>query len=258
MIARVPAGYPVHEIPASEPWGNLYHQAITFVVTETQGRTLLGFAPIRARWPPCPFLPLDPMLFPLSHNHPIARFLGIGVAHRRAEEGLTRIRHAQHALVAGQLSERLGIDIRITDITWATLNAIEVQWCPAFTDSPSHVHASWDWRYLAGRNRNRPTRFEAAIWAGDQLCALGIGRIAKQGRTTVSVTHIGGAPTPHPLKGMALEAMLLTAYACGKALGARHLLAMEPLPTVLHLYQRMGFRLEFRGQRVLYCHTRIL
>lgn len=198
------------------------------------------------------------MLSPLSHNHPIARLLGIGAAHRRAEEGLTQIRRAQHALVATQLTERLGTEIRITDVTWPALQAVELQWRPAFTDNPSHVHASWDWRYLVAKNRNRPTRFEAAIWAGDQLCALGMGRIAKDGRTTVSVTHAGGAPGPHPLKGMALEAVLLTAYACGKALGARHLLAREPLPGVLHLYQRLGFRLEFRGHDVIYCHKRIL
>lgn len=82
-----------------------------------------------------------------------------------------------------------------------------------------------------------PQRFEMALWANQQLCAIASGREIdtmyaqgiQQPVRTVWVTYVAGAPEPHPFKGKTLHAVHEVASTYAKLAKASHVLYLGPL-----------------------------
>lgn len=118
----------------------------------------------------------------------------------------------------------------------------------------------WSWPVLHARLR-RPSAFHLAIWSGPVLCGLALGRVSKTrpvGRKhTVSVDFMEGAPFPHPLRGSIALLTVAFAEAYGRAVGARRLRLVQPLPGAMPIYLRLGFDVVHSGGRAIYCDRRI-
>jgi hypothetical protein len=94
------------------------------------------------------------------------------------------------------------------------------------------------------------------------LCGLAVGRASVRDRNGVraalAIDYIEGAhDRHHPLRGMIVLLATSAAEAYGRAIGARSLRLMQPLPHILHLYTRLGFHVVREMNKALYCERRI-
>lgn len=102
--------------------------------------------------------------------------------------------------------------------------------------------AGWDWDRIVQRQPRSPDNVDLAIWSGETLCGLMVGRLSKR-RTRLLLEVIEGAPfVPHPLQGRVLDLGLLAAEYYAKGVGARWVRLMNPLPGMQARYiARYGF-----------------
>jgi hypothetical protein len=147
--------------------------------------------------------------------------------------------------------------LRLTDIDQTALAAWEQTW-------KGHHRAGaggWDWIEQSAAFRRRPTAFHVAVWSGEMLCGLAVGRLSKKRRDgrrhTVSLHIMEGAPHSHPLKGMIAPVVFAVAQAYGRLFGATRLRLVSPLPGVLRLYRQLGFAIARTGGRQVYCEREI-
>lgn len=98
-----------------------------------------------------------------------------------------------------------------------------------------------------------PKHFEAALWHGDVMCGLAVGK-ASSGRAALNIRLLEGNPAPaHPLRGLVAPFLLIAADRHARALGRRQLRLVEPLPEALPIYRRLGFQLAPEGTKPTYC-----
>lgn len=141
-----------------------------------------------------------------------------------------------------------GDDTSLTLVDQRALTAWEA-WS-ARTDG----RGGWDWRRARDDVQSDPKHFEAALWAGDVLCGLAVGK-ASAGRAALNVRLLEGNPSSsHPLRGRVAPFLLLAADRHARALGRRQLRLIDPLPGALPTYLRLGFRLAPVGARPPYCY----
>ena len=74
----------------------------------------------------------------------------------------------------------LGVNIRAGMIGLRALQAWEATW-PKVPEA-SHMYGGWPWDALA-QHYNFPSRFDLAIWVGEDLCAMAIGDGVSSGVT---------------------------------------------------------------------------
>jgi hypothetical protein len=55
----------------------------------------------------------------------------------------------------------------------------------------------WDWEMLAASYHRRPSAFHLAIWSGNELCGLAVGRPSRS-RRRLTVEYMEGSPNPIP------------------------------------------------------------
>jgi hypothetical protein len=159
-----------------------------------------------------------------------------------------------HAIAAGHLHA----PVWLTDSDLHTLSVWKASW----TEPHPSGGGGWDWEPLLRRAWRNPAAFHLAIWSDKLLCGLAVGRVSDRdkdgGRAALAVDYIEGAQNPHhPLRGKILLLATSAAEWYGRALGARSLRLMQPLPHILHLYTRLGFGVVAEMNRVLYCERRI-
>jgi hypothetical protein len=144
----------------------------------------------------------------------------------------------------GPLTNLTGIDRR-------ALHCWEQEWRPATRqDQP---WSEWDWRAGVQRWTRCIDRFEVAIWSGEQLCGLAIGKPSDR-RQNLSIYAVQGSPVEnHPLRGKVLPIVIDVAGAYGTALGCKELRFVNPLPGMIRVYERLGFELETRTVVAPYC-----
>jgi len=144
-----------------------------------------------------------------------------------------------------------GINVELRPIGAAALAAVE-RWNDRRVGWPWHLMIP-DWR------RNYPGRFELAIWQGDVLCALALGRPAPKA-PHLSLYYIERNPdAANPLRGKVTGAVIdaLAAYAI--ALGKTELRLIDPLPALIPRYcsPPFGFRLVAPAVGGPYCSRSI-
>lgn len=182
------------------------------------------------------------------------------VSYLMAQRKYAQVRAHAYAKVVKELQQsgRVQASVRITDLDRHALTAFRSQW--AGQSHPTGVPV-WDWPELVAPVRRRPTGLHLAIWSGEQLCGLAVGRASartKSGvRNTLSVHRAASTPLPHPLRRLIIPIVIACAVEHGRALGASELRLMNPLPGALPLYVGLGFTVVARGSQRLYCVRRI-
>jgi hypothetical protein len=148
--------------------------------------------------------------------------------------------------------------LRLSGIDRHTLSVWRLTWRG---EHPSG-DGGWDWERVSWSFRRRPAAFHVAIWNGERLCGLAVGRLsAKRAggvRHTLSVHYMESAPeTDNPFAGMVALLVVSAARTYGRMLGASRLRLVNPLPGVLPLYERLGFTVAQSGGRPVYCEQEI-
>jgi hypothetical protein len=172
-----------------------------------------------------------------------------------------RIRRIAYDLVTDEAIRQgtAGSTLRLTDIGTEARAA----WRKTWTHRHPSGHGGWDWERLALRFRRRPSAFQLALWSGDRLCGLAVGRASARRvdgrRHTLSIHYMESTPEPdHPLKRNVALLITSAADVYGSALGASRLLLVYPLPGVLSHYARLGFTVAWWRDRPVYCEREIL
>jgi hypothetical protein len=138
------------------------------------------------------------------------------------------------------LAPYLGAPCALTRITARVLGVWRTTWLPV---APPHAGAGgWDWARIVAAQPRSPDNLDLAIWSGDVLCGLMVGRPSRS-RTRLLLELVEGAPfVPHPLQGRVLDVSLLVAEYYARGVGARRLRLMNPLRGMQGRYiARYGF-----------------
>ncbi|MCR3962451.1 hypothetical protein NUK45_05485 [Aeromonas veronii] len=103
----------------------------------------------------------------------------------------------------------------------------------------------WDWPdALRQYRQNHMARLELAIWNGNELCGLMLGK-ASEGRLVVKVNYLQGSTNPdHPLKGWIMEIATRCAELFAASIGAAWVAIQEPHEDLVEHYGSLGFTLE--------------
>jgi hypothetical protein len=132
-----------------------------------------------------------------------------------------------------------------------------------WTDAHPSGFGNWDWERILRRAWRRPSAFHAAVWSGDVLCGLGVGRLSKRRLTgrrhTLSVHFIESAHTrDHPLRRRIGPLIVSAAETYGSLAGVSRILLIEPLAGVVPLYESLGYTVVQKAGQPVYCERRIL
>lgn len=107
-----------------------------------------------------------------------------------------------------------------------------------------------------------PAGFPLAIWSGGQLCGLMVGRPSKRRRSgyrhTLSLHFLEANPDRgHPPRGHVAAVALNAAEAYARALQVSRVRLVDPLPGVVRIYERLGYRTGQEGAWPLYLEKRM-
>ena len=118
----------------------------------------------------------------------------------------------------------------------------------------------WPWHVLVPDWRGKhPARFEVAVWQGDTLCALALGRPAPTA-PHLSLRYIERNPDPaNPLRGMVTGVVIDALGAYAIVLDKTELRLVNPLPELVPRYcsRDFGFRLVTPVREAPYCSRSI-
>lgn len=143
-------------------------------------------------------------------------------------------------LALEDLAPHLPAPCTLTRITARALAAWRTSWGPV---PPPHAGAGgWDWARIVATQPHNPHNLDLAIWSGETLCGLVVGRLPHR-RTRLLLDVVEGAPfVPHPLQGRVLDVAFLAAEYYATGVGARWLRLMHPLAGMQARYiARYGF-----------------
>jgi hypothetical protein len=169
-----------------------------------------------------------------------------------ASRQATEARYAGYRATSFRKAEELlrpvaPVPLSLRPLTPEALAAFDTGW----RGSPERRYP-WPWPEMAGDyRRNEPDRFEVAVWSGEALCGLCLGKLRAG---YCGGDYLEGSPLPtHPLKGFVLPTVLtaLTAYAV--ALRRKHIRLINPLPEMVPRYEILGFVLVRPRGEAPYC-----
>ena len=139
----------------------------------------------------------------------------------------------------------LGLSQDVGDIRLSGINALELaHW------------ASWktrhfDWGAITADFYPYLDRFEVAIWQGDRLLALSIGRPSK-GSDSVIIHFLERCWEDNPLKGWASLIITDVADNYARVLEKQYVKLKNPIPEAIPKYQSIGFSLANSPNRNTY------
>ncbi len=161
------------------------------------------------------------------------------------------IRLAAHGAAEALVTPVFTPTIRLTGIGPDALDAFERFWA-----LHPNRRCAWPWREMESDFRHaEPSRFDLAVWSGDVLCGLAVGRTRAD---HCRMDYLEGSPIPgHPLMGrvVLIAAAALVAYAT--ALGKSEARLVDPLPALVPYYEGRGFKLANPKGEARYCSWRI-
>jgi hypothetical protein len=118
------------------------------------------------------------------------------------------------------------------------LAAWREQWVPL--PRPQGLVGGWDWEDRRKEFRT-PSRFEVALWSGDSLCGLAIGK-PSGGKHIVGVNFMERAwRDDNPLRGRVMEVVAACAAEYAWILGSKAVRFWHPAEGLIQRYQRLGF-----------------
>lgn len=156
-------------------------------------------------------------------------------------------------------SGAIRVPLRLTDTDEATVAAWRTSWRGGH---PSGF-GNWDWERILRRAWRRPSAFHVAVWGGDHLCGLAVGRLSKRRplgvRHTLSLHYIESAHNErHPLRHCIAPLVIAAADSYGRLVGASRLRLIEPLPGLIWYYESWGLEVARKAGQSVYRERRIL
>ena len=132
------------------------------------------------------------------------------------------------------------------DFSALSLKGIDQVALDAQMEWPAEHHEEreigWTWAgALQQYRQNHRARIELAIWNGDELCGLMLGK-ASDGRLVVKVNYLQGSTLPgHPLKGWVAVISTRCAEVFANSIGAGWVAIQEPLDALIDYYSSLGY-----------------
>jgi hypothetical protein len=145
-------------------------------------------------------------------------------------------RRAYAALEA--LLRPLEADIRVGMIGLRALQAWDATW-PKVPEA-SHRYGGWPWDKLV-QEYHFPSRFDVAIWAGADLCALAIGDGPSSGLEHVRWNWVEGWRTPNPLTDRVIQSCDFCVCAYAVELGVRIVQVDCPAPGLDDIWDELRY-----------------
>jgi hypothetical protein len=177
-----------------------------------------------------------------------------------AKQYYARLRRAAYDAVVREAvaAGRIRVPLRLADTDDKALAA----WHTWSGRHPSGF-GNWNWERLLQRAWRRPSAFHVAVWSGEQLCGLGVGRLSKRRlsgvRHTLSVHFIESAHArDHPLRHQIATLVIAAAETYGSLAGVPRIRLIDPLSGVMPLYAGLGYTVVREAGQTVYCERRIL
>lgn len=168
-----------------------------------------------------------------------------------SEEKYREARSVAMAIVEPEVREITGLDVKLIPIDHAALAAAEA-WRSAYGDVGRLAHQPrWDWYNEARRFGRRTRRVEVAIWAGDTLCGLALGRISDS-RIVATIHLLEGNPLANPLGGKVIAIATRFLEVLAVTIGCKEAAIDSPLPALVDRYRLVGFVKEVtKGKKIV-------
>jgi hypothetical protein len=141
-------------------------------------------------------------------------------------------------------------ELTLSEIPPLSLHSAVLGWA----NDPAR-RVNWYWiGMLARYRRNYPSRFELAVFAGGEICALALGRPSAT-RSHCSLEFVETSPRPtHALKHRVLNTVFTALELYCVAIRAAEMRLVEPLPDLIPVYTtRHGFSVAQGQNRRPYC-----
>jgi hypothetical protein len=116
---------------------------------------------------------------------------------------------------------------------------------------------SFDWDDVKTVLGNQNDCFEVAIWCGDKLCGLAMGRCSG-GPDNVTIHFIERLWEGNPLARKVAEIVLNVAYEYARIMQKRWVKLKDPIPEAIALYASLGFRLVEPKGRTIFCVRQVV
>ena len=131
--------------------------------------------------------------------------------------------------------------LKLTPINSAALAAL-ANWPDRGRTPPN---GGWDWgswtEYFKTRHKKY---FDVAIWNGNKLCGLALGRLSLRNVKVRLEIIEGSTEQSHPLKGQIAYIGLTAIEAFGYVVGAEESLIIDPVPGAIASYRSYGYTLK--------------
>ena len=99
--------------------------------------------------------------------------------------------------------------------------------------------------------KRRPRRVEVALWYGETLCGLALGRISNN-RVVATIHLVESNPAGNPLGGSVVPYLALFLEAIGVIAGCKDVSIEQPVKDLVHYYESLGFTKKVtKGSKVL-------
>lgn len=110
-------------------------------------------------------------------------------------------------------------------------------------DIPVNRQIGWDWRIVRNLyRRDHMARLELAVWYGDQLCGLMLGK-ASEGKLVVKINYVQGGESGNPMKGFVVPIASRCAELFAVAIEADWVGIQDPIDEddLINYYRELGF-----------------
>ena len=182
-------------------------------------------------------------------------------AYRLAHQYYARLRRRAYDLVEREAFETglVHVPLRIAETDEHTVAVWRTSWRGGHPTG----HGNWEWDRILAKAWRRPSAFHVALWSGEHLCGLAVGRLSKRRlvgvRHTISVHFIESShDARHPLRGNVAALSISASEVYGRLTGASRIRLIDPLPGIVRLYEDHGFTVARQAGQSVYCERRIL
>lgn len=138
-------------------------------------------------------------------------------------------------------SEEEKLSVRLTGIDAACLDACDATWGDTM----------FDWQVIDAHFKRDTDRFEVAIWSGETLCGLAMGR-SSNGPDNVTIYFLERMRPDNPLRGRVALLATEAADRFAKIQEKQRVKIKDPLPDAIVVYETLRFVLAEPLGRITY------
>ncbi|HET6764384.1 MAG TPA: hypothetical protein VFH27_11950 [Longimicrobiaceae bacterium] len=169
-----------------------------------------------------------------------------------AREFYRHTRRGAFACVRDSLVGRgiLGTSLSLSGIDPRAVDAWERTWRGTAHWS---LKGGFHWAALHRRYCRKPRNFHCAVWYGEELCGLAVGKLS-EAHEVLCLHYMEGNPDPdHPLRGNVADIVFACAHLYAVAVDSKCILLKDPDPALEGYYAGLGFGLAYVERNARYC-----